>query len=357
MIETNVMALPTAIICPNCDTPLVTRYYDLHAVEACPTCMSMLVDASELHEHVIETTKNDKIMPAPDVNAKDLIRPFPINSKRSCPRDGAPFRCVNYGYDSNVLLEQCPVCNVLWIENTHILPLARYLKSRPELINLGEDIRKRIEHQDIEEHGLAHYPIVITKSPILLGDTAEPLSFSWVVSSLIVLQIILYFSHVTVAANILHLLGNLFTLWIFGDNVESRYGSKLFVVFYCLSGIVSAGIATLIFPNANTLMTAASGAITALMGSYIVLYPKEKMRILFLNSIWGVTAWKYLLFWLIVQLIGFIAENATGTIYMISSATHLIGFVFGVITTLVLKEKRVLIREANFYKNTYFDQK
>ncbi|MBP7774670.1 rhomboid family intramembrane serine protease, partial [Candidatus Woesebacteria bacterium] len=110
-------------------------------------------------------------------------------------------------------------------------------------------------------------------------------------------------------------------------------------------------------PNANTLMTAASGAITALMGSYIVLYPKEKMRILFLNSIWGVTAWKYLLFWLIVQLIGFIAENATGTIYMISSATHLIGFVFGVITTLVLKEKRVLIREANFYKNTYFDQK
>ena len=357
MIEKNFSGLSTSLICPNCVTPLVSRYYDLHAVEACPTCMSMLIDASELHEHVIETTKNDKIIPAAEVYARDLIKPFPMKSKRSCPRDGTPFRCVNYGYVSNVLLEQCPTCNVLWIENKQILPLAQYLKSRPELINLGEDIRKRIEHQDIEEHGLTQYPIVITRSPVLLGDTAEPLAFSWMVTSLFVSQIILFFSHVPVAMNVIHLLGNLFTLWIFGDNVESRFGSKLFIVFYLLSGLISAGAVVLIAPDSNFIMTAASGAITALMGSYIVLYPKEKFRILFLNSIWGVTAWKYLLFWFILQFVGFIAENVTGTFYMISSAAHLMGFVFGIITTLVLKEKRVLIREANFYKNNYFDQK
>lgn len=357
MIDTSIMAATPSSMCPNCGTALVSHYYDLHAVEACPTCMGMLIDASELHEHVIETTKNDKVVPAPDIISHNLIKPFPVNSKRNCPRDGSRLKCVNYGYDSNVILEQCPICKVLWVENRQILPLAQYLKSRPELINLGQDVRRRIEHQDIEEHGLAQYPIVITKSPILLGDTAEPLSFPWIVTGLVVLQILLFFSPVLIAASFVHLLGNLFTLWIFGDNVESRFGSKLFLVFYFLSGIISAGVAALISPTSNILMTAASGAITALMGSYIVLYPHEKIRMLFLNSIWGITAWKYLLFWLVAQILGFIIENANENIYIISSAAHLIGFVFGVVTTIILKEKHLLIREANFYKSTYFDQK
>jgi membrane associated rhomboid family serine protease len=350
----------------------------------------MLIDASELLEHVAEKTKNNEILEAPEISVTNVVRPFILSSKKLCPRDGTKLRYINYVYDSNVLLEECKQCRALWVESNHILPLAKYLKSRPELATFGEDMDRKMRHSDIEEHGLVQAPFVLSRFPIPLGDTTQALAFPWIVLSLMALQSFIFFietffsankqaflelvalipenlwqldnwhtliTHQLFHADLFHLIGNLFTLWIFGDNVESRFGPKLFFAFYIVSGIVAGLGASIFSVDPSIPMIGASGAISAVLGSYMVLYPKEKVRVLFLNSILGITVWKYLVLWFVFQLLPFIFEISSKEVSDISFAAHVIGFIFGFVATMWLKETKLMAREANFFKNSYLEQK
>jgi membrane associated rhomboid family serine protease len=269
------------------------------------------------------------------------------------------------------------------------LPLAQYLKSRPELLDLGERMDRSARHQNIHQNIVSDPRILLSDFPVPLGDTTHTLAFPWIMLSLIGLQVILFLMEVFLTSNsqvfllsvslipenirkfedlytlithqlfhadLFHLFGNIFTLWIFGDNVESRMGPRVFLAFYLISGAL-AGICAAIFAIDPLIpMIGASGAISAVLGSYMVLYPKEKIRILFLNSIWGVTVWKYLLFWITLQLLGFITEAVTREVSSVSFVAHVFGFIFGIAATLFLKKTKMLIREVHFYENTYFKQ-
>jgi len=89
------------------------------------------------------------------------------------------------------------------------------------------------------------------------------------------------FSSMFVHAGLLHLVGNMLYLWIFGDNVEDRMGHGRFLVFYLACGMAAAGAQTLVSPDSLVPMVGASGAVAGVMGAYFVLYPRSRVLTLF----------------------------------------------------------------------------
>ncbi|MGW8265893.1 MAG: rhomboid family intramembrane serine protease, partial [Longimicrobiales bacterium] len=103
----------------------------------------------------------------------------------------------------------------------------------------------------------------------------------------------------------MHLIGNLWFLWIFGNNVEDSMGHGRFLVFYLLTGLVAAGSHVAADPGSTLPMVGASGAISAIMGAYLILYPRARVFTLFiiviLIRVFPVPAWFFLLYWLSLQ--------------------------------------------------------
>jgi membrane associated rhomboid family serine protease len=131
-----------------------------------------------------------------------------------------------------------------------------------------------------------------------------------------------------------HLGGNMLYLWIFGDNVEDRFGHGKFIVFYLLCGL-GATFAQLAFSlDSNVPNLGASGAIAGVLGAYILMFPQGRIRVLQGQQIIQVPALMVIGLWIVLQLfsgIGSIADTADtgGVAYM----AHIGGFIAGFVLT------------------------
>jgi membrane associated rhomboid family serine protease len=138
-----------------------------------------------------------------------------------------------------------------------------------------------------------------------------------------------------------HLLGNMLYLWIFGDNVEDRFGHLTFTVFYLICG-VAAILAQLAFDaGSNVPSLGASGAIAGVLGAYILMFPQGKIRVLQGQQVVQVPALIVIGLWIVLQLfsgIGSItdAAQASGVAYM----AHIGGFLAGLMLTFLLLGSR-----------------
>jgi membrane associated rhomboid family serine protease len=133
----------------------------------------------------------------------------------------------------------------------------------------------------------------------------------------------------------MHLLGNMWFLWIFGNNIEDSMGHARFVVFYLLCGVAAALAQVIVNPDSGIPMVGASGAISGVMGAYLILYPRVRVWTMvpigfFLTSI-ALPAWTMLLYWIAIQtfggLIGILGEERGGVAFW----AHVGGFVAGVV--------------------------
>jgi membrane associated rhomboid family serine protease len=129
-----------------------------------------------------------------------------------------------------------------------------------------------------------------------------------------------------------HIIGNLWSLYIFGDNVEDRLGSFIYIIFYLLSGFVS-GLFHLILNFYSTMPTiGASGAIAGVMGAYFILYPRAKILtlipIIIIPWMVEIPAFFFLGFWFIIQVLN--ASVIGGTFSGIAWWAHIAGFIFGI---------------------------
>lgn len=144
-----------------------------------------------------------------------------------------------------------------------------------------------------------------------------------------------------------HIFGNMIYLWIFGDNVEDRLGHIKFLIFYISAGIMSGIIQTVITPNSTIPMIGASGAISGILGIYIVLFPWAKIHtFIFSLFIWivEIPAYYYLGFWFLLQLLyGFVSLR--GIPLPVAYWAHISGFVYGFIIATIFKDK--LLRKEN----------
>jgi rhomboid family protein len=130
----------------------------------------------------------------------------------------------------------------------------------------------------------------------------------------------------------MHLGGNMLYLWIFGDNLEKVMGAVRFVIFYLACGLAASAAHIVFGAGSNVPAVGASGAISGVLGGYLVLFPRNRVRVLTRGGIAHVPAIVVLGFWILIQLINGMGSMATttetgGVAYM----AHIGGFVAGLV--------------------------
>ena len=142
----------------------------------------------------------------------------------------------------------------------------------------------------------------------------------------------------------LHLIGNVWFLWVFGNNVEDSMGRARYLVFYLLCGLGAAAAQTLANPASAVPMVGASGAISGVMGAYIVLYPRVRVHMLvflgfFITTI-AVPAFLMLGYWFLIQMVsGWANQDAEGGV---AFWAHAGGFLAGALLVFVFRQPRLV---------------
>ena len=131
-------------------------------------------------------------------------------------------------------------------------------------------------------------------------------------------------------AGLLHLLGNLLFLWVFGNNVEDRLGHVLFALFYLAGGVVASLAHVVVNPSSTVPLVGASGAIAAVMGAYLVWFPNARVRTLVFIFVMDLRAVWVLGIWFLFQ---FFTDPNDGVAWM----AHVGGFLFGMAVALVVR--------------------
>jgi membrane associated rhomboid family serine protease len=154
------------------------------------------------------------------------------------------------------------------------------------------------------------------------------------------------FSSMFLHAGWAHLIGNMWFLFIFGDNVEDRFGHFFYLVVYLIAGVCAAMTQTLIDPHSEIAMVGASGAISGVLGAYLVFYPSAKVEALlplgYISRVVNVPAVVFLLLWFGVQLLpgiaslGSLGKEAGGVAFW----AHVGGFLTGVFIAIVARAFR-----------------
>jgi len=142
----------------------------------------------------------------------------------------------------------------------------------------------------------------------------------------------------------MHLIGNMIYLWIFGNNVEDSMGHLRFVVFYLLTGIIAACAHIAMQPSSTVPTIGASGAVSGILGAYLILHPRARIKTLlplgiFLTVV-HLPAWFFLIFWIgwqvFSQALVPVDPNAGGVAY----AAHIGGFIAGVLLITFFRKYR-----------------
>jgi len=149
----------------------------------------------------------------------------------------------------------------------------------------------------------------------------------------------------------MHVIGNMWFLWIFGDNVEDSMGTPRFVIFYLLCGLAAAGLQVVLSPGSVVPMVGASGAIGGVMGAYIVLYPRVNVHMLlflgFFVTTFAVPAVFMLGYWFLIQLVsGVFSAGAEGG--GVAFWAHVGGFAGGMLLVLLFRDRRLLARHPYY---------
>ncbi len=203
-------------------------------------------------------------------------------------------------------------------------------------------------------YGLMAINILVFVYMIILGDRVDDFIFKF---ALIPEQIISGDGWLTLITSmfmhggIMHIIGNMLFLKVFGDNLEAALGRVKYIFFYILCGVVASGAHILASWNSDIPTLGASGAIAGLMGAYLVLFPAAQIEVLwsfgFLFHRAQISAKAMLIYWVIFQLLyGFGALDFAGS--GVAYFAHIGGFVCGLLMIKILVKNRPKIMNINF---------
>ena len=159
-----------------------------------------------------------------------------------------------------------------------------------------------------------------------------------------------WITHMFLHGGFLHIVGNMIYLWVFGDNVEDRFGHFRFLVLYLFWGLVAAFLhyLSVVIQSAEVPLVmyipavGASGAISGVLGAYLILYPRARVLTLtffIVITIVEIPAWAYIGFWFIYQLAAGFIELLTMQISGVAYFAHIGGFIAGVLTALPARRR------------------
>lgn len=166
-------------------------------------------------------------------------------------------------------------------------------------------------------------------------------------------SIIPFFSSLFIHGGFFHLAGNMLYLWIFGDNIESTLGHGRFIFFYFSCGIIATLVQVITNPVSNLPIVGASGAISGILGAYLIRYPRARIEVLiwlfiFIKRVW-IPAIYVLGFWFLIQV-----SNGLGALTFqqqggVAWFAHIGGFLAGVLGLLLMDsyERKRLWKKLN----------
>jgi len=148
----------------------------------------------------------------------------------------------------------------------------------------------------------------------------------------------------------LHLLGNMLFLWIFGDNIEDAFGRSRFLLLYLSAGVVALLLHAFFYPTSNVPLVGASGAISGILGAYLVLFPRARVLTLvtafYFWSVARVPAAVYLGFWILLQFLYGTLFWVAGESSTVAYWAHVGGFLVG--AAVALSNRRAFIERWYF---------
>lgn len=143
----------------------------------------------------------------------------------------------------------------------------------------------------------------------------------------------------------LHIIGNMLYLWIFGDNIEDNFGHGKFLIFYLICGLAASFAQIMVDPSSPVPSLGASGAIAGVLGAYLVMFPRNRVRnIVMLGWIWTTIELPAIIvlgFWIVLQVISqyttsFGSSHRGGVAYM----AHIGGFIAGVALSFIFRRRQ-----------------
>ncbi len=343
--------------CPVCNIPLKNVQYEDYSVDICIKCKGIWLDKGELQQVVNELISKNKV---DYQTVKEAYRNKPMICKREempiriCLKCNIEMGTFNYYSDSDVFLDKCSSCGGIWADKNEIDQVARYIKGNSQMDKYAEALRrvyfrlaeaKAVTKQIAEtsgdlvgsfNSGGKIYAIWYTIIPIPLRNDFPTEKFPKVTVGLIILNSLIFIlqllfvtenqenyfklvgvipwlsfsvdrlftfiSSIFIHGSLLHIIGNMYYLWLFGDNIEDEIGSFKFLIFYLLCGIIGGVVFCLMYSFLNEPAIGASGAISGVLGAYLLLYPKQGPEIAWLGRKREIPAAYYLTLWIIMQL-------------------------------------------------------
>src|SRR5215471_5405810 len=153
-----------------------------------------------------------------------------------------------------------------------------------------------------------------------------------------------FFTSMFVHAGWMHVLGNMWFLYIFGDNVEDYLGHFKYIIFYLLSGLIAMAVQVAIYPTSNVPTVGASGAIAGVLGAYFLLYPRARVLTWFFVFVLYLPAWIVLGEWIVIQFFNgaaLLSMAQTGRdVGGVAFWAHVGGFIAGAVMIKLFPERR-----------------
>jgi len=323
-------------------------------IDACRTCKGVWLDRGEIESLA-------KGFHGADLRAFRGAGSF-ATGPRECPACGRKLLPLRYGAGPrSVIIDRCIDCGGLWLDRGELGAVSRQAQKVEEIarrpIHARPPATPAIEREEewsapvivsaltgipVEvDNPIRHTPIV-TWSLIAINvavfilqlASGNPQRFieTWGMSPRRVLEgegLITVFTSMFIHANFLHILGNMIFLYIFGDNVEDRLRSFAFAFLYIIFGLAANAVDLLLFPTRSEVGVGASGAISGVLGCYLVFFPRSQLVTVICLVPIRVAAWVYLGIWILFQVIGASGQGPGGGINYIA---HVAGFATGLAT-------------------------
>jgi membrane associated rhomboid family serine protease len=347
--------------CSVCDSPLKKQVIDNIFVEYCKNCDGFWFDGNE----VIKVL--NYLVEHPDKITDDTLTQ---NSKKNlgtgyCPKCNQVTNQVNIDKQDFTFLK-CNNCQGIWIDKSNLSSLLKSWKkkknifgvhyfslyNRPKIIQFGNTFESYIGWSE-DSNSLNKFPYCTILLIILnvLGffilnpHIISNKHFLFNPSAFVNQPNIYWYTIITsifMHADVGHLFGNMVYLYIFGNNIEDRIGPYKFFILYILLGIIASNGYALLTSQPDIPSLGASGAISGILGSYLLLYPKVNMKLhrafLLIPYTLNLPIWFYLGVWFLGQQLLGVALNIQG----IAWYAHICGFACGYVIMFLMKKLNYL---------------
>lgn len=185
-----------------------------------------------------------------------------------------------------------------------------------------------VDHTNfVFEYGLIPKRLFVANDMFTMGDRYFP-----ILSSM--------FMH----GGFMHIIGNMYFLFIFGDNVEDKLGHVRYLFIYLMFGLAAAASQVIMFPDSVVPMVGASGAVAGVMGAYLVFYPHAQVKTLIIIIIFitvaNIPAFVFLLLWFLFQFLNSSGGSEVGVAWW----AHIGGFIAGLVYAIYFLQKRRVTR-------------